>query len=92
MGFRVNCTIEVDQVGNALAIQTPVAIQLVYQRGQWLGQCDNPQVSTLVFDSMDEALIACSEQVSAEMQGAVIERPFIAGRITPNDVPNHMFR
>jgi hypothetical protein len=92
MTFRVNFTVEVDQVGNGLAIQTPVPIQLVRERGQWLGQCENPPVSTLVFDTMEEALVACGEQVAAEMQSAVIERPLIAGRITPNDIPKNMFR
>lgn len=86
MALRVNMTIEVDQVGNALAIQTPVPIQLVRERGQWFAQCENPPVTTVVFDSMEEALVACGEQVAAELQGAVIERPFIAGRITPADV------
>jgi hypothetical protein len=92
MDFRLNLTIEVDQVGNALAIQTPVPVQLVHQRGQWQGFCDTPPVSTDVFDSLEEALVSCAQQVAAEVQGAVIERPIIAGRITPADIPKDMFR
>ena len=37
MDFRVNMTVEVDCLGNALAVQTPLPIQLVYQRGRWRG-------------------------------------------------------
>jgi len=91
MDFRVNFTIEVAQVGNGLAIQTPTPIQLVYQRGQWQGRCESPTVSTDMFDSMEEALIACADQAAAETQAAVIERPLLLGRITPQDVPKNMF-
>jgi hypothetical protein len=90
MDFRVNITIEVNQVGNGLAIHTPVPVQLVYERGQWRGECESPPVSTLVFDRMEEALVACGEQVAAEMQGAVMERPLILARITPDDVPKKL--
>jgi hypothetical protein len=92
MDFRVNMTIEVDQVGNGLAIHTPVPIQLIHQRGQWQGQCESPPVSTLVCDTLTEALVGCAEQVAAEVQGAVMERPLILGRITPDDIPSNMFR
>lgn len=92
MDFRLNLTIEVDQVGNGLAIHTPVPVQVLYQRGQWQGQCEKPPVTTEVSPSMQEAVIACGEQVAAEMQGAVIERPLILGRISPDDVPGNMFR
>lgn len=92
MDFRVNMTIEVDQVGNGLAIHTPIPIQLTYQRGQWQGRCESPPVSTLVCDSLSEALVACAEQVAAEVQMAVIERPMILGRITPEDIPSNVFR
>lgn len=91
MDFRVNLTVEVDQVGNGLAIHTPVPVQLIYERGQWRGECENPPVQTEVFDRLEEALIACGTQVAAEMQGAVMERPLVLGRITPDDVPNNMF-
>ena len=90
--FRVNLTLEVDQVGNGLAIQTPIPIQLIYQRGQWQGQCESPPVATEMFDSMEQALVACADQVVAETQSAVVERPLIAGRITPNDIPWNIFR
>ena len=91
MDFRVNVTIEVDQVGNGLAVKTPVPIQLDYQRGRWRGFCESPPVSTSVYDSMEEALVACAKDVAAEIQMAVNERPMVAGRITPDDVPDNLF-
>lgn len=92
MNFRVNITIEVDQVGNGLSIQTPIPVQLICERGQWRGQCDNPPVSTEVHDGMEDALVACAQQVAAEVQMAVIDRPVILARITPDDIPKNMFR
>ena len=90
--FRVNLQLEVDQVGNGLAIQTPVPVQMICQRGQWQGRCESPPVATDMFDSLEKALAACADQVAAEVQGAVIERPLILGRITPADVPGQFFR
>lgn len=92
MDFRVQFTVEVNQIGNGLAIQTPVPIQLVHERGQWRGVCELPPVDTPVFDDMEQALAACGEQVAAEVQAAVMERPIILGRITPDDIPQDMFR
>lgn len=92
MDFRVNITIEVDQVGNGLAIQTPIPVQLICRRGQWRGRCETPPLETDVHDRMEDALAACAQQVAAEVQMAVIERPLILGRITPDDVPKNMFR
>lgn len=92
MNFRVNITIEVDQVGNGLSIQTPIPVQLVCERGQWRGQCESPPVGTEVHDRMEDALVACAQQVAAEVQMAVIDRPVILGRITPDDIPKNMFR
>ncbi len=91
MAFRVNLTIEVDQVANALAIQTPVPIQLVCDRNRWQAFCESPPVATEVFDSMEQAVIACSEQVAAEVQMAVEDRPVVLARITPDDIPAGMF-
>ena len=90
--FRVNLTIEVDQAGNGLVIQTPVPIQVIHQRGQWQAMCESPRVTTVMFDSLEQAVVACADEVAVEVQGAVIERPLIAGRITPADVPSHLFR
>jgi len=91
MEFRVNMTVEVDQVANALAVKTPVPLQLVYQGGRWRTQCESPPVCTSVFDTMEEALVAGTKEVAAEVQGAVIDRPTIVGKITPNDIPANMF-
>ena len=46
MDTRVNLTIEVEQVGNGLAIQTPVPIQLVHHAGQWQAQCPELRIET----------------------------------------------
>ena len=89
--FRVNVTVEVDQVANALAIATPIPIQLVRGRKTWHGQCESPPVKTVDYQTFEEALMACAAEVAAEAQAAVIDRPVIAGRITPDDIPDGIF-
>ena len=91
MEFRVNITLEVDQVGNALVVQRPVPIQLVHKSGQWRAQCASPRVATPGFDTMEEAVIAAAKEATAELQAEVDERPLILGRITPDDIPKEMF-
>ena len=91
MEFRVSITVEVDQVGNALAVKTPVPIQLVYQSGQWRAQSESPPVATLKFDTMEEAIVAGAKEAAMEIQAAVNERPLIVGKITPENVPEGSF-
>jgi hypothetical protein len=91
MDFRVNLTIEVDQVGNGLAIQTPIAVQLIREAGHWHAECASPGVRSEAFTTMEEALVAAADQVAAEVQAAVIERPLVVGKITPDKIPAGMF-
>lgn len=87
MSFAVNVVVAVNQVANALAIETPVPMQLRYQKGKWRAQCQAPALASEDHDSMEAALIAGAEQVAAEVQAAVIERPLIVARITPDNIP-----
>lgn len=89
--FRLNCTVEVTQTGNALAIQTPVPLQLHYRGGRWDAECESPSISTPKYDRWDEALVAGARAVSNELQMAVNERPIAFARITPDDVPRGRF-
>ncbi|HOB74468.1 MAG TPA: hypothetical protein PKG54_08075 [Phycisphaerae bacterium] len=89
--FRLNLTIEVDQVGNGLAIQQPVPIQLHYRGGRWAVECEDPPLVTPPCDRMDEAVVAGARAVALELQAAVDHRPLIIGRITPEDVPAGWF-
>ncbi len=89
--FRITFTVEVDQVGNGLAIRTPVVVQLIRQGRQWQAVCESLRFETEPFDAMEEALIAAGDQAAAEIQAAVNERPFIAGRITPDNIPVGIF-
>lgn len=91
MEFRVNVTVEVDQVGNALAIKTPVPMQIIYQSGQWWAQCEDPPVATVRFDTLEEALVAGAKEAAAEFQAGVNERPLVVGQITPDNIPKDMF-
>ena len=86
MEFRIQYTIEVDQRANALAIATPIPIQLCYDRGKWVGQCENPPVITAPARTMQDALTDCAKQVTQQVQSSVIDRPVVAARITPDGV------
>ncbi len=86
MDCRVNLTIEVEQVGNGLAIRKPVPVQLVYHRKQWLAECMDPPVETDPFEHMEEAIVAAAQIVQNELQAQVIETPMIVGKITPERV------
>ncbi len=83
---RVNMTVEVDQTGNGLCIRTPVAVQLVYEDKQWYVECDAPRLTTDPCDTMEEALVSGTRMLGDELQAAVVERPLIVGRITPEGV------
>lgn len=89
--FRLNLTVEVDQVGNALSLQTPVPMQLHYRGGRWAAECDALPVATPMCDRMEEAIVSGARAVALELQALVNDRPVIAGRITPADVPAGCF-
>jgi len=84
--IRANITVEVDQKGNGLLIQTPVNLQLVHEQSQWHAECESPFVHTDPCETMEEAIIAGATQAGVELQTAVIERPLIVGKITPDSV------
>jgi hypothetical protein len=85
--FRLKLTIEVDQVGNGLSIQTPVPLDVIYERGRWHAQCELPPVFSPQMETLEAAIAAGAKQVAIELQAAVEDRPLIVGRITPADVP-----
>ena len=88
--FNVNVTVEVDQVGNGLSIRTPVALQIGFGTGRWQARGHVPAFETEPHDTLDQAVVAGARQARSELQAAVIERPRIVARITPNDVPQHL--
>jgi hypothetical protein len=83
---RVSLIIEVEQRGNGLAILTPVPITLIHEHREWRAVCEAPPVESDACGTLDEAILAGARQVNDELQAAVIERPLIAGRITPETV------
>jgi hypothetical protein len=88
---RVNITIEVDQKGNGLLIEKPMPVQLIHEREKWRLRCHDPALETEGFDTMEQALIAGARLIGDEMQAAVVERPAVLGKITPQGVSS-MFR
>lgn len=66
MVFRLEVPIELERPGSALAENVQVTICLIYERGRWRGMCQNPPVSTLLCDSMEEALKTAAKEVQAD--------------------------
>jgi len=88
---RVNITIEVDQKANGLLIEKPMPVQLIHEQKKWRLTCSDPALETEGFDTMEQALIAGARLIGNEMQAAVVERPVVLGKITPQGVSS-MFR
>jgi len=90
--IRVNVTVEVDQVANGLALRKPIPLQVVRKTdAHWYAECESLHFDTRCFETMEDAIVAGAQQAEAELQMAVDERPVIAGRITPDDVPSGRF-
>ena len=86
--FKLNVTVEVDQVGNGLAIQTPVQLEIGFGTGRWRARASTPAFETDAIESLDKAIVLGARQARTELQAAVIERPRVIARITPQDVPS----
>jgi hypothetical protein len=91
MEFHVNLSVEVEQKGNGLLVWTPVPVQVVFQRGRWRAEAETPGVRTDMFDTMEEALVAGAKEATAELQAAVLDRPVIAGKISPAQAARDFF-
>lgn len=66
MVFRVNLPMLLERPGCELSEATSVTIQLVFERGRWRAQCQEPPVATLICDSMEEALIAAAREITSD--------------------------
>ena len=85
--FKLNVTVEVDQVGNGLAIQTPVQLEIGFGTGRWRARAHSPAFETDEIETLDKAIVTGARQAKAELQAAVIERPRVLARIAPDDIP-----
>lgn len=88
--FKLNLTVEVDQVGNGRAIQTPVDLQICYNRGRWSAGADCPAFETDPVETLEKAIVTGARQAQAELQANVIDRPCVVARIRPEDVPQEL--
>ncbi|GMU21954.1 MAG: hypothetical protein AMXMBFR13_20420 [Phycisphaerae bacterium] len=89
--FTVKLGVEVPVVGNGLAVETPVALELRRGPAGWAAQCMAPPVATEAYGRLEEALVAGAQAAAGELQAAVEDRPVVLGRITPEDIPAGMF-
>jgi hypothetical protein len=84
--FNLKMTVEVEQVGNGLAIQQPVDLEIGFNAGEWQARAEAPRFESAAAESLEKAIMFGAEQAKAELQSMVIERPRIVARITPEEV------
>lgn len=73
MVFRVYVPIEVEKPDQELSSPTRLEIQVIYDHGRWRAQCADPPVSTLVFESMQEALVAAVKEIKRDWVTEAVE-------------------
>jgi len=87
----VSVTVEVNQKGNGLLVGRSLELRLVREEGRWRAECDEPHVHTDACDTMDEAVRQATRQAERTLQSQVVDRPLVAGKITPDMIPPGMF-
>lgn len=70
MEFRIEMKIEVEEQSDDLSTRVPVIIQILYRGGRWQAQCVEPPFSTLLCDSLEEALVQAAKDASKELSAA----------------------
>ncbi|MCH8854520.1 MAG: hypothetical protein IID41_17985 [Planctomycetes bacterium] len=70
MEFRIEMKIEVEEQSDDLSTRVPVIIQILYRGGRWQAQCVDPPFSTLLCDSLEEALVQAAKDASKELSTA----------------------
>ena len=67
MEFRIDMKIEVEEQADDLSTRVPIIVQILYRGGRWQAQCVEPPFSTLLCDSLEEALVQAAKDASKEL-------------------------
>lgn len=70
MEFRIDMKIEVEEQSDDLSTRVPIIVQILYRGGRWKAQCVDPPFSTLLCDSLEEALVQAAKDASKELSTA----------------------
>lgn len=70
MEFRIEMKIEVEEQSDDLSTRVPIIVQILYRGGRWQAQCVDPPFSTLLCDSLEEALVQAAKDASKELSTA----------------------
>ncbi len=70
MEFRIDMKIEVEEQSDDLSTRVPIIVQILYRGGRWQAQCVDPPFSTLLCDSLEEALVQAAKDASKELSTA----------------------
>lgn len=66
MNFRYSIRLDVERPGRDVARAETVAVDVLYEHGKWRGVCADPPATTLVCDTLEEALIATAQEITRE--------------------------
>ena len=70
MEFRIDMKLEVEGAADELARRVPITVQVLYRGGRWQAQCLEPPVSTVLCETMEEALIQAAKEAAKELASA----------------------
>ena len=70
MEFRIEVKLEVEDSTDELSSRVPITVQVVYRGGRWQAQCLEPPFSTVLCESMEEALVQASKEAVKEFASA----------------------
>ena len=64
MEFRIDMKLEVEDEADELATRVPINIQVLWRGGRWQAQSVEPPFSTMLCDTMEEALVQAAKEAS----------------------------
>lgn len=67
MVFRLPLTIEVDRAEAEFSASRQIPLKLIYERGCWRAECQDPPVATLLCETLEEALRTAAREISADI-------------------------
>jgi hypothetical protein len=70
MVFRLPLMIEVDKPEAEFCASRQIALKVIYERGRWRAECQNPPIVTVLCETMEEAIRSAAHEVAAEFSHA----------------------
>ena len=70
MEFRISMKMEVSDETQSLATRVPMDVQVIFRAGRWQVQSIEPPFSTILCETMEEALRQAAKEGAGALSGA----------------------